>query len=341
MELNEKTINKLWIIGIILLLGVIVFFLIKPVLISILSGLLLAYVCFPIYKPIKKYVKNKNLSALLATILIILIIIIPLWFVIPLFFQQSFHLFNYFQSLNITDFIHGFFPTASDQFILQISNAFDSFVAEFTSGALNSMVNLLLDSPVLMLHMFLIGFIFFFTLRDGEKLKDFVLEISPFNKKHEAVLIKQFKGITDSIVYGQIIIGIVQGIAAGIGFLVFGIPNALVLTALAVILSIIPVIGPGLLWVPVAIYLFVTGQTATGVVFFLYNVLIVSTVDNFLRPYIVSKRTDFSSAIVLVGMIGGLFIFGVLGLILGPLLLAYFITFLKAYKDKAHGDLFK
>ena len=91
---------------------------------------------------------------------------------------------------------------------------------------------------------------------------------------------------------------------------------------------------------PAAIYLFTSSSTPMAVGFTLYSLLFVSTIDNILRPYIVSRRTGVSSAVVLVGMIGGIFVFGILGILLGPLILSYVIVFLTAYKDKTLADMF-
>ena len=183
-------------------------------------------------------------------------------------------------------------------------------------------------------------FVFFFTIRDTEKLQGFVKSLSPLSVVKEQQLIKHFKDITNSIVYGQIIIGIAQGILAGLGLLLFGVPNALILTLLATVLAIIPIVGPTLVWVPVTIYLLIKGSAVVAVAFFIYNAVIVNGIDNILRPYIVSKNTDISPVVILVGMIGGLFIFGILGLIIGPLILAYFLVFLQAYQEGKLDQLF-
>ena len=182
---------------------------------------------------------------------------------------------------------------------------------------------------------------FFFTLRDHEKLKEYVSGISPFKKEKEKVLIKQFKQTTSSIIFGFIIVGIIQGIATGAGLLFAGVPKALLLTILAVFASVIPLIGPWLVWVPAAIYLFVIGSTVPAILFTVYGVVVVSSLDNFLRPYLVARKTGTSSVIVLIGMIGGLFVFGLMGIILGPLILAYLVLFMTAYKDKTLSDMFK
>jgi predicted PurR-regulated permease PerM len=147
-------------------------------------------------------------------------------------------------------------------------------------------------------------------------------------------LIKSTKGITSSILYGQILVGMIQGIFVGIGIFLFRIPNALVLTLLALLFGVLPIVGTAVVWVPLAIYLFVTGNVwaAIGIIFF---GLLSAFADNILRPLIVSKRANISPSIILVGMIGGIFFFGILGLILGPLILSYLLIILEVYRKKS------
>lgn len=340
MNFGEKDIKRFAIILLVVLLGVLVFILVRPILMSIIAGLLLAYVFNPVYNKISKTIKNKNLASGVVLIIAALLVLIPLWYVIPLMSQQIFESFKYFQSLDVSALITSVFPNASDQFVLQMTTALDSFIAKITSSSLNFLLDFFLELPTFLLHIAIISFVFFFALRDKETLKEFVSGLSPLSKAREQEFVKQFRDITDSLVYGQVIIGIVQGIIAGLGFLLFGIPGAFLLTSLAIVFSIVPTIGPAIIWIPVALYLFTNSTTLVVILFILYNILIVSTVDNILRIYIVSKSAKISTAIVLIGMIGGLFIFGILGLILGPLILAYFLTFLRAYKEKKWQSLF-
>ena len=340
MEDLEKNIKKYVVVLIIALLAVLVFLVIKPVIISVIGGLLLAYIFFPLYEQVLKRVKNKNLSASIISIVVLLIIIVPLWFLIPIIIQQVFNIFTTAQSIDFQAILRALFPSSSEKFLAQTAVTLSGVVNKLSSAILNSLVNILVEVTTIALHLFILAFVFFYSLRDSDKLKEMVSSISPFHKNQEKLLVKQFKDISDSLIYGQIIVGIVQGILAGLGFIIFGVNNALVLTLLAILFSIIPFIGPSIVWVPVTVYMFASGNITSGVLYLMYNLLIVSTFDNILRSYLISKKTDISAAIVVVGMVGGLFVFGFMGLIIGPLVLAYFITFLRAYKEKALASLF-
>ena len=340
MEIREQDINKFLVLGGALILAILAFLIVRPIFTSVITGLLLAYIFLPIYTRVLRYIPQRETAAGLVTFLIVLIIIIPLWFVAPLIFQELFSSFLSFQSFDIRPLLTSVMPTASPQFIAQMTATFSGFVSKITSASLNSLVNILLNAPTYILHSLVILFVFFFTIRDSAGLSAFVSGLSPFSKSREKLIVKQFKDITDSMVYGQLVIGTIQGVLAGIGFWLFGIPNAFILTVLAIILGIIPAIGPSLLWIPLTIYVAITHPAYVTILFVLYNAILVSLIDNVLRSYIVSKRADISPVIVIVGVVGGMFVFGILGLVLGPLILAYLITLLKAYKDKELSTLF-
>src|SRR3989338_4093225 len=340
MEFNERDAKKFSMMIIIIALGVLSFLVVRPVVTSVVAALILAYLFMPLQKKVVQLVRNKTVSASIVLVLVVILIIIPIWFLIPLVVDQVFQMFRYTQTLDIQKILINLFPTASEQFSVQAGVAVNSFISKISSAALNSLVSVFLDVPTISLQLFIICFIFFFALRDHQELKEFVTGLSPFSQTKEKMLVKHFKDITDSVIYGQIIIGLVQGALAGIGFLIFGVNNALVLTLLATILSITPIVGPFIIWIPVSVYLFATGSPGVAFGYLLYNLIIVSTVDNVLRSYLVSRRTNLSPAVILIGMMGGIFIFGIMGLILSPLILAYFLIFLQSYKEKSLYSLF-
>jgi predicted PurR-regulated permease PerM len=341
MDISQRDVERIGVLALIVALAVLVFIILKPIVLSILAGLILAYALLPFYRVIEKRIKNRTASSAIISILMVTIIVIPSYYVIPIMVNQVFNLFEFSQTLDIHAISTTLFPTASEQFVVQLAASFNGVVAELTSIVLNSLVNLLLETPTIMFHLFIVAFVFFYALRDRKKLGEFVASLSPLNKIQEHKLIKQFRDITNSIVYGQIVIGIVQGLIAGIGFYLFGLPNFVIFTALAMAFSVIPILGPLFVWLPIAMYLLATGEATTAFLFILYNIFLVSNVDNLLRLYFISRKTKLSQVVVLVGMTGGLLIFGILGILLGPLILAYFIIFLEAYRKDELSSLFK
>lgn len=340
MNFGEKDVKRLSTIVLIIILLGLIFLLLRPVLMSVIGGLILAYALMPLFRFVNKYITNKNVASFLVMVLIVIVLIIPLWFIIPVVSQQVFDFFTFSQTFHIEQFVRGVFPSASDQFVVQISLTFNTLITKGSAGILNYLVDLLLNLPTIGMHAFIIVFIAFFSMRDSQKLLEFAKGLSPISESKEKILVKHFKDMTDSVIYGQVIVGLIQGLLAGIGLFVFGVDNAIVLTLVAMLASIIPFLGPFIIWVPVAIYLFASGEVGTAMLYGAYNLFIVSVADNLLRSYIVSKKTNIPAAVVLIGMIGGLFVFGILGLIIGPLLLAYLLTLLESLKDKSIYSLF-
>ena len=340
MEFNEKDVKKFTMLFVIACLGVLAFLVIRPVVTSVIAALILAYLFMPLNRKIVQFVRNKTFAASIVLVLLLIVIILPAWFLTPVVAEQVFAIFRYTQTLDVQELLATLFPTASTQFAAQAGVALTSFISKVSATVLNALVSVLLDVPTISLHLFIVCFVFFFALRDHEPLANFVSALSPFAPSKEKVFVKHFRDITDAVIYGQIVIGLVQGALAGLGFVMFGINNALVLTLLATLLSITPIIGPFIIWVPISIYLFATAPPSIAIGYFLYNLIIVSTIDNVLRSYLVSRRTNLSPAVIFVGMVGGIFIFGIMGLILGPLILAYFLIFLQSYKERTLYSLF-
>lgn len=336
----QDQVRRFSVIAIILLLVLLTYFVLKPIILSVIAGLLLAYAFFPIYKKIFKIFRERNTTALAVCVIILLIIFIPLWFLIPLIIQQAFDLFLSTQDIDVRSIVETLFPAASDNFRQDTTAIIIKFIGDITSNSIKSLTGFLLNLPNVLLHVAVLVFVFFFTLRDHDKLSAFVSGLSPFKKEKEKVLATKFKEITSSIVYGYIIVGIIQGIATGIGLLIFGVPQPLILTIVAIFASILPMIGPWLIWIPAAVFLLIQGEVGAAVGFSIYSIIFVSMIDNILRPYIVSRKTGVHPIIVLVGMIGGLLVFGIMGILIGPLILSYLVMFLEAYKNKTLSDMF-
>jgi len=340
MDFNEKTIREISAVVVVIIFGVLVFLAMKPILFAILWGLILAYVFFPVYRKVGHYIKNKTVSAILVSLIATAIILIPLWFVIPMMVQQIFEIFRFSQTLDMGSFVQNIFPGASSPFVTQLTVTLSTLVSKMSTALLDSLVKSFMNLPLMLIDFIVICFVFFFALRDSDKLKQFVKSVSPISKSKEHLWVKPFKDVTYSIIYGNFIVGLVQGLTAGLGFLIFGVKNALVLTVLATFLAVLPIAGAFMVWIPIAIYMFAAGNAGMAIAFTLYNVILVSNVDNIIRAYILSRRTNLSPVFALISAVGGLFLFGVIGLILGPLIFAYFIILLDMYKEKNLLSLF-
>jgi len=337
---EDSYFNRIVVLAILLVLSVLSFFLLRPVLLSMVFGFILVFIFSPLHDLLRKKVKSKNWSATIVTLGLIIIIVVPIIFLIPVIINEATKLFLFAQDLNFSDLLKNIIPSlqTSNSFSLQIDSVVHSSLSKVTSGLVNYISNLLLNLPTILLQITVVLFTFFFVLRDKSEFMDYIKSVMPFTKEVQERLLKATKDITASVLYGQVVIGIIQGAIAGIGFFLFGAPDPLVFTVFAIVAGILPIVGPPLVWIPMAIYMFLSGSTIGGIGVTIFGIA-SSTVDNFLRPIIISRRTMMNSLLVLIGMIGGLFLFGILGFILGPLIIAYLLIFLEIYRNKKFTGL--
>ena len=339
--MEKEYFRNLTSIGIILILLTLSFFLLRQILLSITIAIILGYLFYPLYKRTKKLIKSEYLSALLMCLILTAIIFIPMWFLTPILIKQSFNFYLSSQQIDFVTPLKQVFPDvfASEQFSQEIGSAISSFVTKVSNLLMNNFSKLISNFPILLLNFFVIFFVFFVVLKEQENFVDYIKSLLPFSKEVENKLFKSSREITSSIFYGQIILGMISGIIVGIGFYIFQVPNAFILMLLAAVAGILPILGTTIIWIPVAIYLFIIGNfyPAMGVV--LLGIL-SSSVENFVKPIILAKWINLHPAIVLIGMVGGTFLFGILGIILGPLVLAYLLIILEIYRDKKTPGVF-
>jgi len=326
-----KKITAFIILGV---LAVLSFLLLKPILMAMIFGGILAYIFLPIYKGLFKLTNSKNFSASAICVLLILIAVAALWFLTPILMNQAVKLYLNVQQFDVLALIESIFPPSySETFATEIAGIISSFLVNLTDYLVSGVSSLIFNLPTIMLQLLVVFFTLFFVLRDKDEIKNAVKSLLPFSEKVNKKLFEYSKGITSSVLYGQVIVGLAQGAIIALGFFLFGVSNALLFSILAIFAGILPIIGTMLIWFPVMIYVFLQGNTLGGLGILVFG-LISSNIDNFLRPLIVSRKVKMPSSIILIGMIGGIFLFGVLGLILGPLILAYFLIVLEAYQKK-------
>lgn len=333
--MDEAYFKRIVTLVILIILLVLSFFLLKPILLSIIFGIIFAFILSPVNDWLKKKVNSSNLSVVLISLVLIALLILPMWFLTPILIDQSLKIYFSTQQMDFVTPLKNIFPSifASEDFSREVGSIIYSFVNKTINSFVNSVSSLIFNFPQIMLQLLVAFFTFYFVLRDKDKFLGYIKSLLPFSKEVENKIFDQTKGITMSVLYGQVVIGIIQGLISGFGFFAFGVPNYLFLTLLAIIAGIFPIVGTTIIWVPVAIYSLVVGNTvqALGVIAF---GSIAAFIDNILKPVFVSQRTSMPTSIILIGMIGGFFLFGVLGFILGPLILAYLLIILEIYRNK-------
>lgn len=175
-------------------------------------------------------------------------------------------------------------------------------------------------------QLFVCLYAMFFFLVDGQPLLRQILYYLPLSAAQEDKLLERFVSVSRATIKGSLLIGIIQGALAGVAFWVADVPAAAFWGTVMVVLSIIPAIGSALVWVPAVGFLAATGEHSAAIGLFAWCVIVVSSVDNFLRPMLVGRDARMSDLMILLSTMGGIVLFGALGFIVGPIVAALFVT---------------
>lgn len=179
---------------------------------------------------------------------------------------------------------------------------------------------------MVLLQLFVMLYAMYFFLRDGPAILGQILYYTPLDEEEESKLIDQFVSVTRATIKGSILVGLIQGALAGAAFFVLGLPGSAFWTTVMAVLSVIPVLGSGIVWAPAALILMSTGRIAAGIGLAVWGFVVVGTIDNFLRPKLVGRDTKMHDLLVLLSTFGGLAMFGLVGFIVGPIIAALFLT---------------
>lgn len=339
---DRQIVNKVIVFALIAILLVAVFLVLKPLIIPLFLGVLLSYLLHPFYKRFEKKFKNKNWATGLFMLIIFIVVAVPAYFFLPALLKEVFDAYLYIQKLDLPGASLAVFSKFLNEELARVAavelnllvNQFFSYSLESLGSSLSGFADLLFKTAIML-------FTFFFATRDSEKIKKFLSDLSPFSTKTEEKFDKEFRLITNSVLLGQIVTGLIQGLAVGLALWILGVPKVLFLTVLAVIVSIIPVVGAWLVWAPVSLILFLSGNSVGALILFLYGALFVSTIDNIIRPLFISKGSNMNIFVAIIGTVGGLYAFGIIGLLIGPLILSYMLIIIEFYKQGKLNDLFR
>ncbi len=318
-------------------------FIIRPILLAIFLGALFAYIFYPLYKYLQKKFKKDALTSFLICLLAFLILVIPTAYFVKALVQESYFIYLLAkQKLAI-----GLFNDCSNSFCELIGNFgrnefINSQVKEIlrmaTDWIIQSGSNFLIALPKMILGLFVVFFTMFYFLKDGRKLLVKIhYYLNNHQKKYSQILMR-LKEILHGVIYGYLLIALIQGALGALGFFIFGIPSPLFWGLVMAFLALIPFLGTGFIWVPAAIILLLNGifQDSMWLVFkgiglFVYSFLVVGSIDNFLRPKLIGNKAKVHTAIIMAGIFGGVLVFGPLGVLIGPLVLALTAEMINLY----------
>jgi len=316
---------------------VVVGLIIRPFFGSLVLAATFAVIFYPLYKKILVLLKGqKGLAAFLTTTIAAIVIVIPLLFLGNQIFKEASQMYQFYigdgkgvslKSIdNIINQARTILPIPQDfdinfnEYIRQgLGFLVQSFVVIFSSFA-----KIMFDALVFIIALY-------FLIKDGDKLKKYFISLSPLADKDDEFVISRLKTSVSAVVKGSLMIGIIQGLLTGIGFTLFGVPNAALWGVVAAIAALVPGVGTALVAVPAVLYLFLTGNTFGGVCLLIWGATAVGLIDNLLGPKLIGRRMEVHPLAVFLSVLGGLAFFGPLGFLLGPLSMSVCLALIDIY----------
>ena len=307
---------------------------------AILWGTVIAILFAPVYRRLSVSMGQRRTLAALATVtVIIVIVILPLALITALLLEEASSVYARIRSGDLN--LGRYFQEVFDALPAWATNLLDRFgltnlaavQEQLSAGLLKASqflaaqaINIGQNTFAFVISLFLMLYLLFFLLRDGDELSRRIKAAIPLRAEHQRALFEKFTVVIRATVKGNIVVAVLQGALGGLIFWVLGIHAPLLWAVLMGFLSLLPAVGAGLVWLPVAIYFLATGAVWQGSVLIAYGVLVIGLVDNVMRPVLVGQDTKMPDYVVLISTLGGLAIFGVNGFVIGPVIAAMFMV---------------
>lgn len=326
MELKER---KYFALALVLISGLSILYMLRIYMTPIFAAVVISFLVYPAYKFIlKKTGDRKVLSGTIIIISLLLLILIPLSTLSGVMYNQIINLDFSEQRLNDME------NTISSLVGVEISltEGISKLETMIKTQARETLPSFISYTSNFLISMFIMFFIIFYFLIERDLFLKSFKSILPFSNKGSDYLLDESGNIVKAVLIGQVLTAIVQGVLGMISFLIAGIEGEIFWGVIMIVLSLIPVVGAFLVWLPAGLFLIFEGQLGWGIFILVWGALVVSQVDNIVRPYFVNRFYEMHPLQTLIGIFVGLEVFGFIGIIIGPLVLSLFIILVKVYK---------
>jgi predicted PurR-regulated permease PerM len=295
----------------------------------------------PLHDFIGRFVRRRSLSASIMVLLLILGFLIPLFFLLLNLADQSYDVYQFVEKK--------FKPAKMDEFFYRSSFIGDlarnlrisrgelikkttEIMQSASFSVFRNLTDLLTFSIRFSINFFFMLLILFFLFIEGGKFKEAIYRASPFPRDIENDIVNRLKEVIKVLIAGNLLIMLLQGGMVGLGFFIAGLDGPLLWGSVAAVFSLIPVIGTSVIWIPAAVYLLAAGRTGWAVFVFGWGLFWYLILENLLKPKVFGERLNFHPLIFFFLLLGSLQAFGLSGVIVGPILLTLFYSFLEIYR---------
>lgn len=334
MDLKRIT-EYIFFFGLVAIVGYIVWLIFFPFIAALVLASIIVILCYPIYDIILTYTprKNRSFASLLTTLIVFFAIVIPTYFVSTLLVNEF---VSFYQSLEtqpelpideafsnvealVQSYIPGYEFSLSDQ-IRQSAQWLVSNIGKIFTGTVS------------VIFIFLISILgSFYLFRDGKRFIEWLVEVSPLPDKQDKVILQRIAKSIRSVATGTVLLSIVQGVVAAVGFSIFDIERAILWGSLGALGSLLPGIGMAGIMIPAIAYLVFIGNASAAVGLLVWAIVAIIIVDNLLGPYLMSRGNNLHPFVILLSVLGGISVFGPIGFIIGPVVVSLFVVLLEIY----------
>jgi len=309
---------------------ILAFFIIKPYLIAVIVALILGYIFYPLYKKLNKLIKSKTWSSLIMSILLVLVFFIIIGLVANALISESISFFRQVSSTTFDTVLRSMGDLFGES--VDIEFYLKDLITTTAKFLVNLISNFIVSIPARLLGFFVMVFTLYYTFKDGPKFVSKVKAALPLENNHKDKIFEDLKNLISALVFGYFLIGMLQGILGGIGFVIFGFKNPVLWGAVMAVLALIPFTGTLFVWLPAGIAAILNQNYVSGIGIIIWGALVVSMIDNLLRPKIVGDRAKIHPAIILLGLLGGISLFGFMGIFIGPIILSVTLSLIEELK---------
>lgn len=330
------------------------FLIAKPFLPALFTGVIIAYLSYPLYSRLSVKIRNKNIASFIVAALIVLLLTLLFLSIIGIVSKEAYGTYTSLSQHKLgTNFMNvvckdgggwacksvksfvGFLPKDDLDYYLQIT------IEKITGFIIKNVSSFLASVPSFLLNFFVMIFAVYYLLKDGDLIAKKIKRILPLKESHKQHVFERFHNITYAMFYGNITIAVIQGILGAIGFLVLGFPSPILWGFVMVLFALIPYFGTAIIWLPAALNFIFAGYLQSdnslvvrGALLIAYGVIVISSIDNILKPKLIGSKANVHPILVLIGVLGGLNMFGFVGVFLGPMMLALLMTFIDIYEEE-------
>lgn len=328
----------------ILFLGVLGLFLavVGPFLIPVLMAAFLVALLYPVNDALTRRMKGRRrIASFTSTVLVLLIIVVPVAGLLYLFVQQGIELVGRIQNAlgpdGIGALLEGHVPQALQPFAerlqrLRLEENLQRLVSGLAGSLAKSVASVLSATANLVIALFLGFLAVYYFFADGHTIVRELLAASPLERRYMEQFFREVRNVAQTMIAVNFVTAIAQGAVGAISFVIVGLPSPVVWAALMALFSFVPMVGTGLVWFPAGMFLLLSGRVVAGVFVLAWGVVVVGTVDNLLRPLLAKGRMDLHPLLIFLTIFGGIAAFGVLGVILGPMIGSIFTAMVRIWK---------